>query len=85
LLVAIDDHSRFPVVEFVHSTSAKSTIPKLDVFAFWYSGGIENGQWTSIPICRFRKHLLNILDSDTENSLLYGPKRTLDITIWHLQ
>ncbi|KAK3092635.1 hypothetical protein FSP39_005203 [Pinctada imbricata] len=30
LLVVVDDHSRFPVVEFVHSTSAKSTIPKLD-------------------------------------------------------
>jgi putative transposase len=30
LLVVINYHSRFPVVEFVHSTSAKSMILKLD-------------------------------------------------------
>lgn len=30
LLVIVDDFSRFPIVEFVSSTSAKSTIPTLD-------------------------------------------------------
>ena len=30
LLVIIDDYSRFPIVEIVHSTSSKSVIPKLD-------------------------------------------------------
>lgn len=34
LLVVIDDHSRYPVVEIVHSTSARATIPILDkIFA----------------------------------------------------
>ena len=34
LLVVIDDFSRFPEVEILHSTSEKSTIPKLDaIFA----------------------------------------------------
>ena len=30
LLVVIDDYSRFPEVEIVNSTSAKTVIPKLD-------------------------------------------------------
>ena len=30
LLVVVDDHSRFPVVEFLRSTSAKAVIPKFD-------------------------------------------------------
>ena len=34
VLVAIDDYSRFPEIEVVHSTSAKAVIPKLDcIFA----------------------------------------------------
>ena len=34
VLVVIDDYSRFPEVEIVHSTSAKAVLPKLDrVFA----------------------------------------------------
>ena len=33
-LVVIDDYSRFPEMEIVHSTSAKAVIPKLDrIFA----------------------------------------------------
>ena len=30
VLVLIDDYSRFPQIEAVHSTSAKAVIPKLD-------------------------------------------------------
>ena len=30
LLVIIDDHSRFPIVEIIHSTSARTVIPVLD-------------------------------------------------------
>ena len=30
VLVVIDDYSRFPEIEVVHSTSAKAVIPKLD-------------------------------------------------------
>ena len=34
LLVIIDDFSRFPVVEILHSTSARAVIPALDrIFA----------------------------------------------------
>ena len=34
VLVVIDDYSRFPEVDIVHSTSAKTVIPKLDrIFA----------------------------------------------------
>ena len=34
VLVVIDDYSRFPEVDIVHSTSAKAVIPKLDrIFA----------------------------------------------------
>ena len=34
VLVVIDDYSRFPEVDIVHSTSAKAVLPKLDrVFA----------------------------------------------------
>ena len=34
VLVVIDDYSRFPEVEIVHSTSAKAVLPNLDrVFA----------------------------------------------------
>ena len=35
-LIIVDDYSRYPVVEIVHSTSAKVVIPKLDkVFAMF--------------------------------------------------
>ena len=34
VLVVIDDYTRFPEIEIVHSTSAKAVIPKLDrIFA----------------------------------------------------
>ena len=61
VLVVIDDYSRFPEVEIVHSTSAKAVLPKLDrIFATYSapqvvksdSGPPFNGHEFIRPVCR---------------------------------
>ena len=50
LLVVIDEHSRYPIVEVIHSTPADTVIPVLDkVFSmFGLTQSFENRQLTSI-------------------------------------
>ena len=62
LLVIIDEHSRYPVVEIVHSTSANTVIPILDkVFAMFGTPECiktDNGPpWQSDQIRNFADHL----------------------------
>ncbi|XP_041471780.1 uncharacterized protein K02A2.6-like [Lytechinus variegatus] len=62
LLVIVDDHSRYPVVEIVTSTSAKAVIPKLDrVFAMFGVSEVvrsDNGPpYNSIEFAKFAHYL----------------------------
>ncbi|XP_041471791.1 uncharacterized protein K02A2.6-like [Lytechinus variegatus] len=62
LLVIVDDHSRYPVVEIVTSTSAKAVIPKLDrVFAMFGVPEVvrsDNGPpYNSIEFAKFAHYV----------------------------
>jgi len=76
VLVVVDDYSRFPEIEVVHSTSAKAVIPKLDrIFAAHGVPQVVKSDNAPPPLILANSHnLLNILASSTERCLLCGPK-----------
>ena len=62
LLVVIDEHPRYPIVEVTHSTSANTVIPVLDkLFSMFGSPKVlktDNGiPWNSIRMSQFATYL----------------------------
>lgn len=67
VLVVIDDYSRFPEIEIVHSTSAKVVIPKLDhIFAAYGITQVAESDHGPPLMVMSSHNLLSILVSSTE-------------------